>query len=464
MTKIQVSDGKEKSTKSPKSASPKKASKKIAINDTPKPTKNTRPNTAKTIEHQAAKPVSSAATHSTVQKSTTLSRRYVKKPISITIETVQESEPVKTVEETPQSVEKTTSAKKAPKIEKKIEIKEIAAAKEPDSVEKNAVTEDTAPTEKTTTIEEAKPAKETTAIKEDVLAKEETSAEKPAPTEKVVTVEKPAPTEKATATEKPISVEKAETAEPKKKTTPKSVRATLASKLAEKRLRAEREQAEKAARVAQAKAEKAARLAQAKAAKAARATRAKNDRALKSASSVLARMAKEEKAPKTTAPKMQHEFKKKGKASRIFLALICSGATVAALVAFVHFSIPDLSVRVAAIQTGIDATYPTFVPRGYTLSNVTSDKEGVVIMTFTGPENFSFTLSEEKSTWDSTALLNNYVKKNYPNDFTTLREQGITIYVRGEKTSWVNGGLLYKIEATGKYLTKEQVRNIATSL
>ena len=146
------------------------------------------------------------------------------------------------------------------------------------------------------------------------------------------------------------------------------------------------------------------------------------------------------------------------------MALICSGATVAALVAFVHFSIPDLSVRVAAIQTGIDAAYPTFVPRNYTLSNVTSDKEGVVVMTFTGPEGASFTLSEEKSTWDSTALLNNYVKKNYPNDFATLREQGITIYVRGEKASWVSGGLLYKIDATGKYLTKEQIRNIATSL
>ena len=85
-------------------------------------------------------------------------------------------------------------------------------------------------------------------------------------------------------------------------------------------------------------------------------------------------------------------------------------------------------------------------------------------MTFSGPDGIYFTLSEEKSTWDSTALLNNYVKKNYPNDFTTLREQGITIYVRGEKASWVNGGLLYKIDATGKYLTKEQIRNIATSL
>lgn len=216
----------------------------------------------------------------------------------------------------------------------------------------------------------------------------------------------------------------------------------------------------KKARLAQIKAEKAAAKAAKKAVKVAKKA-SKNDRAIRSASTVISKMADE---PVKKAPKMEREFKKKNKAGRIFLALICSGATVAALVAFVHFSIPDLSVRVAAIQTGIDAAYPTFVPRNYSLSNVTSDKEGVVIMTFNGPEGASFTLSEEKSTWDSTTLLNNYVKKNYPNDFTTLREQGITIYVRGEKASWVSGGLLYKIDATGKYLTKEQIRNIATSL
>lgn len=233
---------------------------------------------------------------------------------------------------------------------------------------------------------------------------------------------------------------------------------TAAKKAEEKKVVAVKKA--KAARLAQLRAEKAAAKAARKAVKVAKKT-SKNDRAIRSASAVITKMAKE---PAKKAPKMEREFKKKNKAGRVFLALICSGATVAALVAFVHFSIPDLSVRVAAIQTGIDAAYPTFVPRNYTLSNVTSDKEGVVVMTFTGPEGASFTLSEEKSTWDSTALLNNYVKKNYPNDFATLREQGITIFVRGEKASWVSGGLLYKIDATGKYLTKEQIRNIATSL
>ena len=397
MTKIQIDDGKSKAKNIAKSSKALKTSK------TPK----------KIIVTEAGN------IHSSVQKSTTLSRKYVKKPTIITV----------------------TEAPKP-----------IAVTEAPKPV---AVTE----------------------------------APKP-----VAVTEAPKPIA-VTEAPKPIAV-KSEPTKVEEPKTEKKARVSIANKLAEKRAVAEREQAARAARIAKERAEKAARIARERAEKAARIAQEKaeklakkqtalkkktevraakkavkiapkfkkSDRAILSASAVLSNMQKHEQAEKPAAPKMAHEFKKKSKAGRIFLALICSGATVAALVAFVHFSIPDLSVRVAAIQTGIDATYPSFVPRGYNLSNVTSDKEGVVVMTFSGPDGASFTMSEEKSTWDSTALLNNYVKKTYPNDFTTLREQGITIYVRGEKASWVNGGLLYKIDATGKYLTKEQIRNIATSL
>lgn len=157
-------------------------------------------------------------------------------------------------------------------------------------------------------------------------------------------------------------------------------------------------------------------------------------------------------------------FKKKHKSHRFALAFACSLLTVGGLAAFVHFNMPDISVRVAAMQSGIEANYPSFVPRNYSLSNVTSDKEGQITMYFTGPENSGFTLTEEKSTWDSTAVLNNYVKKYFETDYSTLKEQGITIYAGGADAAWVNGGILYKLKATGTYLTKEQIRNIVVSL
>ncbi|MBQ3309416.1 hypothetical protein IJG78_01930 [Candidatus Saccharibacteria bacterium] len=184
-----------------------------------------------------------------------------------------------------------------------------------------------------------------------------------------------------------------------------------------------------------------------------------SDKVLKSAIRNVATMEQ-----KTDTEEMHGEFRKKRKGGRIILALTCSALTVAALFAFVHFNMPDISVKVAAMQTGIEASYPDIVPRGYSLSNVSSDKDGEIVMTFEDSESNSFTLSEENSTWDSTALLNNYVKKNYNGDYTTMREQGITIYIDSDSSTWVNGGILYKVKSRGKLLTKEQLKNLATSL
>lgn len=334
------------------------------------------PKETKPTKKIAVGSVSSVATHSTVQKSTTLSRRYVKPPQA----------------EAAEAAEATPVPAPAP------------AAPTPVPV---------------------------------------TPAPVPAPV-------KPAPTPTPAPTPAPTP-----TPTPAPKQTRKEARA---ARLAEKQARAAKAQAEKQARAAKAQAEKQARAAKIQAEKQARKSSrtTKTDQALKSAGRAAA---------KVTEPiKMDREFRKKRRGRRIVLALVCSAATVGALVAFVNINMPDISVRVAAIQTGIEATYPTFVPRNYSLSNVTSDKDGIVTMYFDGPDGASFTLSEERSTWDSNALLNNYVKKTYPSDYITLREQGITIYSRGEHASWVNGGLLYKIESTGKNLTKEQIRNIATSL
>ena len=185
---------------------------------------------------------------------------------------------------------------------------------------------------------------------------------------------------------------------------------------------------------------------------------AAKDRAVKSALRSVATMNEVEEPVEKVLPKKKH-------GRRILLALACSAATVAALVAFVHINMPDISVKVAAIQSGIEAAYPTYVPRGYQLSGVVSGEENKLTMRFENPsDSSSFTLSEERSTWDSTALLNNYVKTEFSGSYVTLREQGITIYVDAYKATWVNGGLLYSIVAEGKPLTKEQIRNLVTSL
>ena len=177
------------------------------------------------------------------------------------------------------------------------------------------------------------------------------------------------------------------------------------------------------------------------------------DKAAKSAMRSVAKM-------NDDLPKM----KTKHKPHRIALAILCSAITVCALFFFVQTNMPDITVKVAAMQTGIDASYPSYIPRNYQLSTVTSEKDGSITMTFSGPDGASFTLTEEKSTWDSTALLNNFVKGNYSSDYTTLRERGITVYIDRGNATWVNGGLLYKTSSTGRNLSKEQVINLVSSL
>ena len=165
----------------------------------------------------------------------------------------------------------------------------------------------------------------------------------------------------------------------------------------------------------------------------------------------------------TDKPSKKRAVRRKGSGKRFALAFFCAIICVGAIVYFVGSSIPDISVKVAAMQTGIEASYPSYVPREFSLSDINSEN-GKITMTFTGPDKASFSLSEEKSSWDSTTLLRNFVEPTWHTSYITTHEQGITIYISGASAAWVNGGVLYKIEASGNSLTKKQLRNIVVSL
>ena len=405
----------------------KKSSIKVEGKSESKPHKS-----SKTIKHESSKSaVSSNATHSILQKSTTLSRRYVKRP---------EGESAK------KETEKTDNPGNA---ESATPIVAQETSEEPE-----LVSEDTSASEsalkvsiKATPATTDKPDDSNTIKINRTQAKKERQAEKLARA-KAKLAEKRARAEAEAARKAKAKAERAA-----------AIEAARAKKAAEiKAARARREAAIVAAREAKL-ARKQAKAAMPTLKTAKSSTGVSKNQAIRSAMRSVATM------NTTDAPKEMHrEFRKKKKGGRIALALLCSAVTVGALVAFVHFNMPDISVRVAAMQTGIDASYPNIIPRGYTLSNVSSDKDGEIAMVFNNSEGNSFTLTEEKSTWDSNALLNNFVKKNMSADYSTMREQGITIYTEGDLSTWVNGGILFKVKSSGKFLTKEQIRNLATSI
>ena len=147
---------------------------------------------------------------------------------------------------------------------------------------------------------------------------------------------------------------------------------------------------------------------------------------------------------------------------RVVLALCCAATAVFAIAYFVNLNSSNISLKVAAMQSGIEATYPSYVPRGYDLSDITSSS-GKVTINFKSEEG-SFSLTEESSNWDSNALLNNYIKDEHGEDYTMVREQGLTLYMGNNWEAWVNGGVLYKLKVTAGSLTKKQMKTIATSL
>lgn len=129
-----------------------------------------------------------------------------------------------------------------------------------------------------------------------------------------------------------------------------------------------------------------------------------------------------------------------------------------------YLNVPNLSVRVAAAQAGIDATYPGYQPDGYKLNGPVAFSDGQVQIKFAANTGSSdFTLNQSKSSWDSSALLENYVKEKSSDEYSTSQEKGITIYSYGGNAAWVSGGILYTIDGDAP-LSPDQIRKIATSV
>lgn len=159
--------------------------------------------------------------------------------------------------------------------------------------------------------------------------------------------------------------------------------------------------------------------------------------------------------------------KSQKKGARFGQFLSIASASLALLVFggyLTYLNMPSLSTRVAAAQAGIDATYPSYQPSGYSLSGAVAYQRQSVSMKFAanaGPQ--SYTLTQTRSDWDSTAVRDNYVIPNLGDNYVTTSANGLTLYTSGSNAAWVNGGILYTIKGDAS-LSSDQLQRIATSL
>jgi hypothetical protein len=147
------------------------------------------------------------------------------------------------------------------------------------------------------------------------------------------------------------------------------------------------------------------------------------------------------------------------------LSIASAGLAVLLLAGyFSYINMPNLSVRLAAAQAGIAASYTSYRPDGYSLNGPVAYAQGQVSMKFAsngGPQNF--TLRQTKSNWDSSAVLSNYVQPKSDGNYNVYTSNGLTIYTFGDSAAWVNGGILYTIDGSAS-LSNTQLSQLATSM
>lgn len=139
-------------------------------------------------------------------------------------------------------------------------------------------------------------------------------------------------------------------------------------------------------------------------------------------------------------------------------------AVVLLLIGYVTFlNMPAISMRVAISRAGFDATMPGYKPSGYSINGPVAYSPGEVSLKFASNTNSdNFTLTQKESSWDSKALLDNFVSKE-TNNYLTYQEKGLTVYMFDGKAAWVNGGVWYSVDGSSK-LSSDQILKLATSM
>lgn len=166
--------------------------------------------------------------------------------------------------------------------------------------------------------------------------------------------------------------------------------------------------------------------------------------------------------------RQQRKEVKPAKNFSLWRRLVSVGSTAIAVLLlgayFTYINMPALSTRIAASQAGINASYPNYQPSGYSLNGPVAYQQGSVIMKFAANgSNENFTLAQTRSEWDSSAVLENYIKPKSRDKYTTTAANGLTIYSYGTHAAWVNAGILYTVDGNAE-LAPEQIQKIAASL
>jgi len=128
-----------------------------------------------------------------------------------------------------------------------------------------------------------------------------------------------------------------------------------------------------------------------------------------------------------------------------------------------YLNLPGISVRLAASQSGVAATFPNYHPSGYRFVGPVAFDSGEVRLSFKangGGQHFQ--IKEQASSWNSQAVLDNYVSIISGGKYATNQARGLTIYTFENNAAWVSGGVFYTIDGTAPLSTDQLLRMAAS--
>lgn len=149
---------------------------------------------------------------------------------------------------------------------------------------------------------------------------------------------------------------------------------------------------------------------------------------------------------------------------RVMLAMTVAAVSVFAIVYFVNSNAPDMAIKVAAMQTGIKAHCPGYIPRDYSLSDATSEDGKMTLNFKNSTTDGAFSLVEEKTDWRADDLYANFIKPTYGENYVVVSDSGFNVYISGSNAAWTRDGIFYKITTTSGSLTKKQLSTIVANL
>lgn len=161
--------------------------------------------------------------------------------------------------------------------------------------------------------------------------------------------------------------------------------------------------------------------------------------------------------PNTKKPKAAKKRLKSSSLVAASLAVMILGGYLS------YINMPNVSVRVAAAQSGVNAEYPNYIPSGYRFDGPVAYSDGQVHLSFAANGGkLQYSITQQKSQWDSQALLDNYVASK-SRDYSINDSGGLTIYTYDNGAAWVNRGVLYTIDGDAPLRT-DQILRIAQSM